>query len=89
MGASTTSARPNHTKPAIDTMPDAFGLVSEQAIAAMLRRDERTLQRWQAERRGPPFIMVGKERRYNPDSVKQWLFASEQQPIRRRAVRRV
>jgi phage terminase Nu1 subunit (DNA packaging protein) len=81
----------NRRKPTenhIDTSPDAFGLVSEPAIAAMLRRDPRTLQRWQSERSGPPFILVGNERRYHPEHVKQWLMAREQQPRTSRRVGR-
>jgi hypothetical protein len=62
----------------VDITPDAFGLVSEAAISQMLRRDPRTLQRWHAERRGPPFILVGSERRYNVESVKLWLLSGEQ-----------
>jgi hypothetical protein len=62
----------------IDLTPDAFGLVSEPAIAVMLRRDSRTLQRWHAERRGPPFVLVGNERRYSVDTVQRWLFSREE-----------
>jgi len=86
------STKPASTKPAprhIDTSPDAFGLISEPAIAAMLGRDVRTLQRWQAERSGPPFILVGSERRYHPDHVRGWLMAKEQQPRTSRRVRKL
>jgi hypothetical protein len=69
----------------IDASPDAFGFVPERAIGAMLGRGVRTMQRWAAERSGPPFILVGNERRYHPEHVK-WLMAREQQP---RASRRV
>jgi len=68
--------------------PDVFGFVSEPAIGAMLGRGVRTMQRWAAERSGPPFILVGNERRYHPDHVKQWLMAREQQPRTSRRVRK-
>lgn len=59
--------KPPENPDPIDTSPDAFGLVSEPAISVMLGRHPRTLQRWQSERSGPPFILVGNERRYHPE----------------------
>lgn len=43
----------------------------------------RTLNRWSAQRVGPPRIKIGRAVRYRPDAVHEWMAANEQQPVRK------
>jgi len=60
------------------TLNVARDLLTEAQLADELGRSVRTIQRWRAQRVGPPFIRLGREIRYRPDAVRDWLLANEQ-----------
>jgi hypothetical protein len=47
--------------------------ISEKSLARQLGQHERTLARWRTERRGPPFILNGRQILYHRDDVGVWL----------------
>ena len=51
------------------------GIVSEEELAAELRRTPRTLKRWRDLCLGPPVIMVGRRPMYSIEAVRGWLSA--------------
>jgi hypothetical protein len=62
-------------------------LITEQQYAAMRGVTKRTTQRERAQRIGPPFIRLGRQIFYRPQSIEQWLIDQEQaQPRARRGV---
>jgi hypothetical protein len=52
--------------------------LSKEELAAELRRNPRTLDRWQALGMGPPRTHVGRKVLYRRASVQRWLVAQEQ-----------
>ena len=58
--------------------PDLAGtLLTPNEAASRLGISHRTLERWRAERRGPPFIIVGPRAvRYDPGDLATWLRAN-------------
>jgi hypothetical protein len=60
------------------------GYLPEKAMAASLRRNERTLQRWRKLQIGPPFTMIGDTPYYNIEAGRQWLAAGGTASQRRR-----
>jgi hypothetical protein len=65
------------------TMSDWEPLLSEfltkEELAAELRRNPRTLDRWDVLGIGPPRTCVGREVLYRRTSVQKWLAAQEHQ----------
>jgi len=63
-------------------MSDAEPLLSEvltkEELAAELRRNVRTLDRWDALGLGPPRTCIGRTVLYRRASVQKWLAAQEQ-----------
>ena len=57
-------------------------LIHEPVLAADLNRDVRTLQRWRAQRIGPPFIRLGNQVFYRREAVREWLLSLEQKQPR-------
>jgi hypothetical protein len=56
-------------------------LLDEDAAAAYLGKlSVRTLQRWRAERKGPPFVKIGRSIRYRKSGLDAFLSAGEQRP---------
>jgi hypothetical protein len=51
--------------------------LSEEELAAQLRKNVRTLQRWRKLRIGPPVTWNGRTPTYNVESARQWLRARE------------
>jgi hypothetical protein len=62
-----------------DVAPARPGLLAdwatEQELAAELRKDPRTLQRWRKLAIGPPFAMVGETIIYHRPACTSWLLA--------------
>ena len=52
--------------------------LTKEELAVELRRNPRTLDRWQALGMGPPRTRVGRQVLYNRSSVSRWLAAQEQ-----------
>jgi hypothetical protein len=60
-----------------DSEPILSGLTKEE-LAAELRRNPRTLDRWRVLGTGPPRTRVGRKVLYRRTSVQKWLAAQEQ-----------
>ncbi len=52
--------------------------LTKEELAAELRRNTRTLDRWQVLGMGPPRTLVGRKVLYRRASVERWLVAQEQ-----------
>jgi hypothetical protein len=52
--------------------------LTTEELAAELRRNPRTLDRWEALGMGPPRTHVGRKVLYRRTSVQKWLAAQEQ-----------
>lgn len=53
--------------------------LTKEKLAAELRRNPRTLDRWEALGSGPPRTRIGRQVLYRRASVKRWLAAQERQ----------
>jgi hypothetical protein len=53
--------------------------LTKEELAAELRRNPRTLDRWDTLGVGPPRTHVGRQVLYRRSSVERWLVAQEQQ----------
>ncbi len=53
--------------------------LTKEELAAELRRNPRTLDRWDVLRTGPPRTHVGRKVLYRRASVQKWLAAQERQ----------
>jgi hypothetical protein len=53
--------------------------LTKEELAAELRRNPRTLDRWDVLRMGPPRTHVGRKVLYRRASVQKWLAAQEHQ----------
>ena len=66
-----------------DVMSNSDPILSEfltkEELAAELRRNPRTLDRWDVLRMGPPRTHVGRKVLYRRASVQKWLAAQEHQ----------
>jgi hypothetical protein len=60
------------------------GYLTEHALAAQLKRDVRTLQRWRRLRTGPPVTFIGRVPYYRITYVHEWLAAREVKMVRER-----
>ena len=56
------------------------GYLRREELAQQLRLSPRTIDRWEALRKGPPRISVGRTILYNIQSVQEWLLSNERQP---------
>jgi hypothetical protein len=56
--------------------------LTESQLGQLLRRNVRTLRRWNASRQGPPRIVVGRTILYKKSSVVEWLTAHERRAKR-------
>ena len=52
--------------------------LTKEELAAELRRNPRTLDRWEALGMGPPRTRVGRQVLYRRASVERWLASQEQ-----------
>ena len=57
-------------------------LMPESEYAAFRDVTVRTIRRERAQRKGPPFIKIGKKIYYRPESIERWLIVQEQTPVR-------
>jgi hypothetical protein len=51
--------------------------LTKEELAAELRRNMRTLDRWEVLRTGPPRTLLGRKVLYRRASVQKWLVAQE------------
>lgn len=58
---------------------DPFDLWTEEVLSERLGIPVKTLQRWRAYGGGPRFVKVGRQPRYRPASVLDWLESREVQ----------
>jgi hypothetical protein len=61
-----------------DSVPLLSEFLTKVELAAELRRNVRTLDRWHALGTGPPRTRVGRKVLYKRTSVLKWLAAQEQ-----------
>jgi predicted DNA-binding transcriptional regulator AlpA len=69
------SQTPTHTLPKL--VLDGF--LRREELAQQLGLSPRTIDRWEALRKGPPRVCVGRTILYNVESVREWLRSKEQQ----------
>lgn len=63
------------------------GFLRREDLAQQLGLSPRTIDRWEALRKGPPRVCIGRTILYNVESVREWLRSNERQPtVRRRVV---
>lgn len=48
-------------------------LLTSSQIAELLQIPVRTLDDWAYRGEGPPFVRIGRHRRYAPDELERWL----------------
>jgi hypothetical protein len=60
-----------------DPEPLLSEFLTKEGLAAELRRNPRTLDRWEALGMGPPRTYVGRKILYRRASVQKWLVAQE------------
>ena len=62
------------------------GFLRREQLAQQFGLSPRTIDRWEALRKGPPRVCVGRTILYRIDAVREWLRSSEQQalPAKRR-----
>lgn len=58
--------------------PILADFLTKEALAAELRRNARTLDRWEVLGLGPPRTLIGRKILYRRASVQKWLAAQEQ-----------
>ena len=66
-----------------DCEPILSEFLTKEQLAAELRRNPRTLDRWAVLGIGPPRTRVGRHVLYRRASVQRWLLAQEQSSERR------
>ena len=59
------------------------GYISAEELATELNNSVRTLGRWDAQRTGPPRVLIGRKPYYRIHSVREWIIAQERRPLRR------
>jgi predicted DNA-binding transcriptional regulator AlpA len=69
-----------HSSPSGQWLRDEFCEVEE--FAAVIGRQPATIWRWWRERRGPPYVMLGRRRVIPRDGAREWLRSREVQPLR-------
>lgn len=56
------------------------GYLSQEELAREINVTVRTVQRWEAQRLGPPITRVGGRPMYRKESVREWLHSLEAKP---------
>lgn len=65
------------------TLDNPFqSLWTEAELAEHAGVSPRTIKRWRDQRKGPPFIQMGKRILYRQGAVAEWLLANEQEQPR-------
>lgn len=71
-------------------MQDGSGPAAEPLLGEWMERGELahalgvttdTLQRWQAQRIGPPSVKLGRKVLYRREAVREWLVSRETRPV--------
>src|ERR1700731_760187 len=57
------------------------GYLRREELAQQFGLSPRTIDRWEAQRKGPPRVHVGRTILYHVDSVRQWMRSTEKQRI--------
>ena len=57
------------------------GFLRREELAEQFGLSPRTIDRWEALRKGPPRVCVGRTILYNVDSVREWLRSRERQAV--------
>ena len=77
--------------PSSQTLPSKLKLVLDgflrrEELAQQLGLSPRTIDRWEALRKGPPRVCVGRTILYKIESVREWLQSNERQfsPVNQR-----
>ncbi len=70
----------SHDKSRPRKAPQGYRFRPEQAAA--LGKDERTIERWDRKRTGPPVTYLGKTPIYRIAATDAWLLAQERQQVR-------
>lgn len=60
------------------------GFISAEELATELDVSVRTLGRWDAQRTGPPRVLIGRKPYYRVDGARAWLATRERGALRRR-----
>lgn len=62
------------------------GFLRREELAEQFGLSPRTIDRWEALRKGPPRVSIGRTILYNIQSVREWLVSQERQafPAKRR-----
>ncbi|GGM83092.1 helix-turn-helix domain-containing protein [Longimycelium tulufanense] len=60
---------------------DVDSLWSPERLSAHLAISPKTLAKWRGERKGPPWVKIGKHIRYDPAKVQAWLEKIEQETV--------
>lgn len=55
---------------------------TEAELAEQAGVSTRTIKRWRDQRKGPPFIRMGRRILYRREAVTEWLLANEQEQPR-------
>ena len=73
---------PQHTTPEADPimLSEYF---TEESLGHELGITDRTLRRWEAERRGPPRTVVARRVYYRKSAFFHWLLSQEKPPLMR------
>src|SRR6267154_2535289 len=71
--------QPIDPAPALEGSIVLDGFLRREELARQLGVCPRTVDRWQALRKGPPRVSVGRTILYNIESVREWLRSREQQ----------
>ncbi len=58
-----------------------LGLLTADEVASAFDLDVRTLSNWRSERRGPPWVSVGRTPMYRRDSLLRWLERREKRDL--------
>jgi len=57
----------------MNTTTSIESLLDSAELAALLNVPERSLAQWAYRGVGPPYVKVGRHRRYRPEDVERWL----------------
>jgi len=60
-------------RPRPSSSPELEPLLDSRQVADLLRVPPRTLDRWAYVGSGPPYLRLGRHRRYDPADLRAWL----------------
>ena len=58
----------------------AAALLDTEQAAEFLRVSPKSLANWRTRREGPPYVLVGRLPRYQPETLRKWLAAHAVRP---------